>query len=155
MKEIKLTHDKVALVDDADFERLNQWKWYYTRSGNNEYAGRSVWVDGGNQTRMMHRDVLDVGNLLIDHKDRNGLNNQRDNLRGSTKSQNCKNRRAHGRSKFLGVDFKGGKWQARIMPDVGKKRLYLGRFDTEREAAIAYNVAARKWHKEFANLNVI
>lgn len=153
MKEIKLTRGKVALVDDDDFEWLNQWKWY----ANNNYATRNIY--GSKKTTItMHRLIMKtVGSkICVDHIDGNRLNNQRQNLRLATKSQNAANKFAtKGTSKYLGVwwNKQGNGWQAEVKKNYIK--FYVGIYKDEKEAALAYNAAAIEKHGEFARLNVI
>lgn len=155
MKEIKLTRGKVVLVDDADFDWLNQWKWYARPNGNTFYAQRQE----RRKTVKMHRVILGMTdrNQLADHEDRNGLNNQRYNLRSATRLQNAINRNARkdGSSKYLGVMLhsRDKKYYASIR--VNKKLKHLGVFSDELLAAKAYNDAAMIHHGTFANLNVI
>ena len=157
MRDIKLTQGKVALVDDADYDWLNQWKWCLH---NKMYAVRNVYSDGKRRTIHMHRVILGITDPKIkgDHKDGNGLNNQRANLRTATSVQNQQNqkRKNTSASKYKGVIFQKNckrKWCSHIR-DNGK-RIYLGLFHTQEEAAKAYNEAAIKYHVEFARLNVI
>ena len=93
--------------------------------------------------------------LVIDHIDRNGLDNSRANLRPATRSQNCCNRKKKPgcASKYKGVHInkKLGKWRAAIMFE--GNRIFLGDFNTEIDAAQAYDAAAKLYHKEFASLN--
>jgi hypothetical protein len=91
--------------------------------------------------------------ILVDHKDNNGLNNQKYNLRVCTQWQNLRNstRRSNNTSGFKGVSRFRNKWISRIRTDEG--RICLGTFNTPEEAAIAYDEAALKYHGEFANLN--
>jgi hypothetical protein len=155
MREIQLTKWKVALVDDADFEWLNQWKWSALERKGIFHVKRSE--DG--KIIYMHRLIFGLSdkNILCDHRDRNGLNNQRDNLRTATRSENNCNIASHrnSSSKYLGVHFfkRDSKWCAHI-EKAGKKK-NLGYFETEEAAAIAYNEAAVIWHGEFANLNKV
>jgi hypothetical protein len=110
----------------------------------------------------MHRIIARAGpDDFVDHRDENGLNNRRDNLRICTHAQNLRNRqKPRGRktsSRFKGVTFaphnKSKPWMAQLKVDY--KRLYLGYYATEEEAAEAYNKAALLHHGDFANLNVI
>jgi len=139
MKEIKLTQGKVALVDDEDFEYLNQYKWYASQG----YAKRR-----GNI--MIHQQL---GFYEGDHLDGNGLNNQKYNLRFCTSAQNNMNRqkRNNCKSKYKGVSRQkhGIKWIAYIN---GK---YIGSYDIEEQAALAYNHKAKELFGEFARLNDI
>lgn len=148
--KIRLTKGKVALVDAADFDFLNQWGWY----AHNE-RGRWYAVRGAKPQLRMHRIILGMPEGYdSDHRDGNGLNNQRCNLRICTRSQNHMNRhRIRGRSIYKGVSWhKGGKkWEAHIT--LNGKHLHLGLFTSETEAAIAYNEAALKYHGEFARIN--
>lgn len=156
MKEIKLTQGLVALVDDEDFEYLNQWKWHAHREVNNIYAFRTPKY---NEVIRMHRVVLNVTdkNIEVDHRDRNGLNNQKYNLRKATHAQNGANRRPskNSTSKYLGVYWsrERNRWCASISKNY--KTYLIGRFITEEEAALAYNKKAIELHGEFANLNQI
>ena len=108
---------------------------------------------------MMHRVILKAKKgQYVDHGDDNGLNNQRNNIRICTNSQNLqKARKKKGKasSKYKGVHFveMTKKWKATITTNY--KFYYLGCFKTEKEAAIAYNKAAKKYYKDFARLNII
>lgn len=153
MKEIKLTQGKVALVDDADFEHLNQWKWYAQKDRYTYYAVRR----DGKKRMKMHRVVLGLkyeDKLLPDHIDRNGLNNQRDNLRIATRSQNCANRASvkNAVSKYKGVSPMKKRWQVHIVKNGVQK--YIGLFKSEIDAANAYNKVATELHGQFAHLNI-
>lgn len=161
MKRIKLTQGKYALVDDLDFEWLNQYKWCALKDTHTFYVGRAVVPrpETGKKMITMHRMILGLGDpkILCDHKDGNGLNNQRENLRIATSSENGMNRRKSKgcHSKYIGVTLhkRSGKWQAMIMKN--KKSFYLGWFSLEKNAAKAYNEKAIELHGEFANLNKI
>lgn len=163
MREISLTQDKVALVDDEDFERLNQFKWYAHRQrGGKFYAGRTVHTGHGrggpHYMLHMHRFLLGLAkNQQGGHRDGNGLNNQKYNLRPCSDGQNAKNRRkrSDSASPFKGVTWntKAHKWYASIHGE--GKRWHLGSFPDPVSAAKAYNNAARNLHGEFASLNTI
>lgn len=155
MKEIKLTQGKVALVDDEDYEVVIGGKWCAHFEKKNWYAtGRK----GGKHYRM-HRLIMGVTDptINVDHKDGNGLNNQKNNLRVATTSQNISNGRVREgfTSKYKGVhwDKFNNKWRAMVQSKEGIKR--LGRFDNEVHAALVYNEAALKIQGEFARINLI
>lgn len=155
MKEIELTQGLVAFVDDEDYEKLSKHKWRAEKRGDLFYAYRSAGKHGG---YAMHREILPIPlGKEIDHTDRNGLNNQKSNLRICTVSQNQANTKSRtgGTSKFKGVGwFKSSrKWRALIK--VKGQLVYLGLFVTEEDAAIAYNNAALRHFGEFARLNSV
>lgn len=153
MKTIPLTQGKVATVDDEDFEHLSQFKWCAHFDGYNWYAIRKV----GFKRVSMHRWLLrPLPSFIIDHIDRDGLNNQRANLRICIHSDNIRNsyRPSITTSGYKGVTWKKSnkKWCAQIMTDRGKR--HIGLFSTAREAALAYDEAARVEFKEFALTNL-
>jgi hypothetical protein len=108
MKKLNLSQGKVALVDDEDYEYLNQWKWYLSKTNKHEYAMRKTSRNdpNGRKTIMLHRVIMNTPNHLeVDHIDNNGLNNQKYNLRNCTGKNNRLNRVAMGTSKYLGVSW--------------------------------------------------
>jgi hypothetical protein len=154
MKEIKLTKGFVALVDDEDYEYLNQWKWCVSSNGNRKYAIRGIKrSDGRTEIISMHRLIMNtpVG-LLVDHIDHNGLNCQRHNMRNCTRSQNNQNRssRKISTSKYLGVSFNSERKLFRA--DIND--VCIGHFENEIDAAIAYDKRAKELYGEFANINI-
>lgn len=158
MKQIKLRENTFALVDDEDFEYLNQYTWSVDHLDNNRNQYAKSRING--QQVSMHRLIMGCKNgdgKILDHKDGNGLNNQKSNLRFCTNSQNQKNKRASGSSKYLGVYVRftksGLTWVSKIK--VGNKYICLGSFKREESAAKAYNRAALKYHGEFARPNII
>lgn len=159
MKLIQLTRGLYAQVDDEDFEWLNQWKWCAHKDRYTYYAVRGVGTNSKDGRILMHRLILGLTDNSIygEHIDHNGLNNQRQNLRPATHSQNMSNKRSknNATSKYLGVSWYKSreKWLATIYK--GKKKIFLGYFDCEIDAALAYNNAAKKVHGDFANINNI
>ena len=154
MKEIKLTQGKVALVDDEDFKWLNQHNWYILNGTYTEYAVREV----NNKCLIMHRLIMKTpNNLIVDHKNHNGLDNQKHNMRNVTKGQNNQHRINHKINasvyKGISINRNTGKWVVRISID--NERLCLGSFEVEEQAALIYNLAALKYHGEFAYLNML
>lgn len=153
MKLVKLTKGYSAIVDDADFQWINQWKLSLrTSRDGNMYAMR--WDAEASKFIYMHRLINSTpAKQKTDHRDGNGLNNQRTNLRTATSAQNAWNVRPHkdGESRFKGVSRnskKGKPWIAGIGVD-GKRR-HLGTFATEEDAAHAYAIAAKELYGEFA-----
>lgn len=151
---------KIVLVDDEDFEFLNQWNWHLKPARNTFYATRQQFDGHSNFKHVkMHRLILGLNDSKIkgDHKDRNGLNNQRANLRICNPSENNCNQKSHkgSTSKYRGVSWctERKKWVAHIQKE--KKLVHIGRFFTEKEAALAYNNMAKELHGDFANLNKI
>ncbi|KAB0579165.1 endonuclease [Ideonella dechloratans] len=146
--------DTHAMVDDADFEALNQWKWSAEKRSGTFYAIRCVRGPGGKKTTVrMHRQIVGEG-VEVDHADGNGLNNQRENLRSCSVAENQQNRkRARGTSQYKGVmwDRFHNRWKAKII--VNGERINLGSFMSEEDAALQYDAAAKEHFGEFASLN--
>lgn len=155
MKQIPLTQGKFALVDDEDYEYLNQWKWYAVNDHKMWYAIRNVKINHRKTTIKMHRIIMNPSiKEQIDHKDRDGLNNQKHNLRICNNSQNHMNIKSRAKSGYKGVYWHviSKKWVAQIKTD---KVYHLGLFITKELAALAYNKAAEELFGEFAYLNPI
>lgn len=158
MKTITLTRDKVALVDDEDYEWLSQWKWcaYKPLRSKTFYAVRGSRINGKSRLVPMHRAILNPDpKVKVDHRNGDGLDNRRDNLRVCTNAQNGMNKRfcgkrAIGHSKYKGVAKSTGAptWRAYIRP--GGRQIHLGTFVSEEDAARAYDAAAKVHFGEFA-----
>jgi hypothetical protein len=153
-KSIPLTKGRFALVDDADYEWLNQKKWCLKSVGSKEYAAANFWNGKGNVVTM-HRYILGKAceGKMVDHKDGNGLNNQRSNLRPCTHSENMRNVKKPSVNTFpyKGVRPQGRGWRADM--SCNNKTIYLGTFDGVEEAARAYDKKAKELFGEFARLN--
>ncbi|MFA6281244.1 MAG: AP2 domain-containing protein [Candidatus Omnitrophota bacterium] len=166
MKTIQLTRGKVALVDDADYEELNKYKWQAKKNKLTFYATRTVIIGDIKSSRnplrkrtsvLMHREIVNAAKGWdVDHANHNGLDNRRTNLRLCSRSENQGNRinSCNSTSKYKGVswDKVKRKWRARIA--CGKKNTSIGRFNSEIEAAKAYDKKAKELFGEFAYLNM-
>jgi len=130
-------------VSDKDYNSVSKYNWSLVGANHTKYC--SCTIDG--RRTSLHRFVLGINDpsVYIDHKDGNGLNNCRSNLRIATNAQNQQNKRPRGSSKYLGVSLRdNGMWRAGIT--VNKKQVYLGYFDTEEEAHNAYLEAKKIYH---------
>jgi hypothetical protein len=159
-KEIILTQGKVAIVDDEDFDYLNQWKWYASKDRYKFYAVRNITISKGKQKSIsMHRLISNNINTKMhtDHLNGNGLDNRKINLRICTHSQNLMNSklRKDSTSGFKGVTYckRNNKYASVIK--LNRKLIWLGYFIDPIDAARAYNDAALKYHGEFAHINKI
>ncbi len=160
MKEIQLTQGKVALVDDEDFEYLNQFKWQAKKThSNNYYAGRWLRLSKGIRIfiTMQNEIIKPCKNFIVDHVNNIGIDNRKINLRVCNNLENMRNKNIY---KNNSSGFKGVSW------DKKRKKYYsyirhnnlmynLGHYIDPKDAARAYNEAAIKYHGEFANLNKI
>lgn len=164
MKEIPLSKCKVALVDDEDYELLIGYKWFANGKKGILYAVRAETTHSKPKQRFikMHRQLVGVidPKILVDHRDRDPLNNQRNNLRVCNHSKNQANKVMTPKtSKFLGVHTTtvnhpyGVYKYFRAAIAIKGKTKNLGNFKDEEKAARAYDEAARKEYGEFANLN--
>ena len=150
---IPLSQGQIALVDAADFEWLNQHKWYARKEWNTWHAFRNVVRDDGEKRIVaMHRQLMGFPPCDVDHEDLDGLHNWRLNLRRATRAQTVMNRRARSDNKAglkgASLDPWTGRWKAAIK--VNGKQVTLGRYDSAEEAHAAYVVAARSAFGEFA-----
>lgn len=150
--------NKFALVDNKDYKWLNQWKWHVCKDSNYArwYVCRGKSINGKMKVILMHRFIMNTPKKMhTDHINHDALDNRRDNLRICTVSQNVCNQRKQPNhtSKYKGVTWhKQNKyWMAQIVCNY--KHYYLGCFVNEKDAAKAYNKAAKKQFGEFAHLN--
>lgn len=169
MKEIKLSRGQVTVVSDEDFEFLSQWKWCAEKKVRSSFHAvrcpKFKKPDGKWSSRhiVMHNVLAErifgiiPDGQVVDHINRNPLDNTRENLRICSIHENARNtgKQKNTSSKYKGVYFASdrNRWHARIYCN---KTLYqLGYFVSEKDAAEAYNNAAVKHFGEFAFLNVI
>lgn len=149
-----------ALVDDEDLPLVIHRKWT-ARPRHFKHGAIIIYAQGrlypGN-TEPMHRVILGLkpnDPRQVDHRNHNGLDNRKENLRLATHAQNMANRRRNGshQNQFKRVAMDRGRWVAKIT--VNRRSLCLGGFATPEEAAMRYNVAARKYFGEFACFNQV
>lgn len=153
-REIPLTQGHVAIVDDEDYDRVAVFKWAVQRSPQGLlYGTRSVYRKSRIPGRMqLHRFVLDApAGAWVDHRNGNGLDCTRGNLRLATPSQNQFNTGPRRGRRFKGISQHKGRWMAEIKANGVRK--YIGRYATEEEAARAYDAVAVVLQGEFARLN--
>lgn len=155
MKEMPLTRGLVALVDDADYEWLSQWKWSADRAG---YAHRNAWDPARNKFRYvgMHRQLmgLDWGDkTMVDHVDGCPQNNQRSNLRLATRGQNMQNRKpvVTNTSGVKGVHWNKQRQKWQVYVSVHGKLRHIGLFPDIDEAIEVRQLAAAMVYGEFTH----
>ena len=157
-RRIPVGEGQFALVDPKEFYWLNNFNWCIKKKDRCSYAIRFLNVGKGKlRIISMHRNIMDAPKgSIVDHRNNEGLDNRRGNLRFATSSENVQNRRKtlnKTSSRFLGVSWKKktGQWYASIK--VNKKTISLGYFDNEVEAAKTYDCAVIKYFSKFARLN--
>lgn len=156
VREIPLTQGKVALVDDEDYDRVAQHKWYAQRDRRNWYAARHIGPFGQRRCLQLHTFILGITDgTWVDHIDADGLNCQKTNLRPTDRCLNAANsrKRVTNMSGYKGVGLlkSSGRYQAQITSN--GKNIRLGIFTDPAEAAHAYDDAARRIFGEYARLN--
>lgn len=162
MKRIALTRGKTAVVDDADYRFVSGFKWRAMPANNGRSWEGATWYAGtGRNTRMMHRIIMKAPKgVQVDHRNRDGLDNRRRNLRLATRGQqraNSGRSKPPGGSRFKGVSWWKGHghdamWRARLQKD-GK--VYIRYSTNEEEAAEMYNKMAAAHFGSYAKLNVV
>lgn len=148
---------KYAIVDDVQYKKLNKFTWYLNEYG---YACRMTNINGKRTSFRMHREIMNAKkNDLVDHINRNTLDNRISNLRFCTKSQNAINTaKTLSKCGYKGVslDIRSNltkRYRARVK--YNGITYFIGRFATAIEAAMAYNAKVKELFGEFAYLNVI
>ena len=156
VKQILLTQGKFAIVDDEDFEWLNQWRWCAARAGDRWYAVRLLYQSSPRSKKnlFMHREILGLkrkDGKQTDHVNHNGLDNRRCNIRKCSNTQNQYNQKPRKgcSSKYKGVSWSKvcEKWKVAI------NHIHLGYFDNEIEAVKVYDKTAKELFGEFAYTN--
>lgn len=149
-KEIELKDGIVVIVDDDDYENVSNCKWYLLKNRDHMYAIGKV----NGKFMYLHRFIMEPENgMVVDHINRSGLDCRKENMRVCTNSQNMMNSKSfNGKShKYKGIEKHRNKWRARIA--VSGKLMYLGSFETAKEAAEAYDKKAIETYGEYARTN--
>ena len=153
MKEIQLTKNKIAIVDDEDYEYLNQFKWTAQKGWSTWYAKRASKKDGRHNTILMHRSLLNVTDksILVDHINQNGLDCRRSNLRLANKTQNSVNSkiRIDNSTGYKGVSYDEKRRSFYACIYISGKTKSLGRYKTAGEASEAYEAKAKELFGDF------
>jgi hypothetical protein len=149
VKLIPLSRGLSARVNNSDYKRFGRYKWSALKAPRTFYAVRYE----GTKYIYLHRAILDFPKHGVDHKDHDGLNCTRKNLRPANSFQNARNtekRRINATSRYKGVSFDKlkKKWYAKIT--VSGKQMALGYYVSEEEAAEAYKIAAVRYFGEYA-----
>ena len=157
-RRIYLGEGEWAILDQEDYYRFGNSKWGIEGKKDKFYAVRNVKNgDKKVRTERLHREIMDAPKgLLVDHRNGNSLDNRRANLRLATHAQNMHNRKkikTKTSSQYIGasLDKRSGRWASKIR--CHGKKVHLGCFGSDIEAAKAYDEAAKKYHGEFARLN--
>lgn len=163
IREVVLTQGFVAIIDEADWPLVSQFKWHAAKSSYGDYYYAAACIArsraeaiGCKKHFKLHQLLMGFPGLLIDHRDGNRMNNRRSNLRVATIAQNSRNSskpRVPCSSRFKGVSWhrKHQVWQVFIQ--VNRKNKFLGHFKDEEEAGRVYDIAARFHYGQFARLN--
>jgi len=137
MKKLKLTQNKISLIDNNDYARVSQYKWSYHNSG---------YAVGCKPQILLHRFIMKPKkNQLIDHKNRNKLDNRKINLRFSTSRKNQYNSLCED-----GVHWRKDREAWIVRMNIRGKKRYIGYFKNKKEAETARRKASIKYHKEFS-----
>jgi hypothetical protein len=156
-RKIPLGEGRFAIVDPLIFYSLNKFHWTGNGKGDCIYAVRHAVFPHGTRILRMHREIMKAApGVLVDHKNLNALDNRLANLRLATREQNMHNRRKTRRnasSRLVGVFLEKDRNVFRVNLTYEGKKIYIGRFHSEIDAARAHDRAALKYYGEFARLN--
>jgi hypothetical protein len=153
--------DLVTIVDDEDFDKLNKYSWRLSNSG---YVRRmtTIRINGEKKSKSftMHREIMTAKEgQIVDHINRDKLDNRKENLRFVTREQSNQNRGISSRNTngYKGVSLKVDHhkrkrpYEAKIK--VNGKSIWLGTYETAIEAALDYDEMALVYHGDYAKLN--
>ena len=159
--KITLTQSYEMEIDNEDYDKIKDYKWHTRKCKNTCYAITHIYKSNKRTTIAVHRLLINVPeNMFVDHKDGNGLNNKKENLRICTNAQNQMNRNKpiNNVSGFKGVYYineKNRKRKYRAFICKNNKTINLGDYFTPEEAAITYDKKAKELFGEFALLNFL
>lgn len=141
------------LLDEEDYSFISRFKWHIKKDKNTYYAYTNIYIANKNTSVSIHRLLTQLRNCTIDHKNRNGLDNRKENLRFCTAKQNSYNRVRKNKFGFRGVYLpkRSKTFYFQIQKD-GKK-IHSGGYKTAKDAAIAYDKINRELHGEFGIRN--
>jgi hypothetical protein len=153
---VPLGHGYYALIDAADASLVVQYRWGRMKTGRKTYAvSWSKDADGKTVNTLLHVLLMNPPEgMEVDHRNGDGLDCRRENMRICTEQENCFNRvpKPNTSSRFKGVSRTStGRWRAQIGHN--RRSTHLGTYDTETAAARAYDAKARELFGEFARLN--
>jgi len=144
--EIKLTQGKSAIIDDCDYLKVSTLKWQAQQR-----SDKKGWYAVSKGGVRMHRFIMGVTDKsIVDHKDGDGLNNSRSNLRIGDQSKNSVNRKITNGKYLRGVTKKGNRFRSMIK--LNKKMVHLGYYSTEEEAHNRYLQESIMHHGEWQPL---
>jgi len=152
---ISVGRSRYAIVDLEDLPKLSPIRWYASSNRHSHIVYAHTHDSKGENDTYMHHFILGVKGVIVDHINGNGLDNRKSNLRICTHKQNCRSSRKRKikTSKYKGVHRlkTSKKWCVQI--GLNYKKIHIGYYNTEEEAAKAYDKAALKYYGEFACLN--
>ncbi len=152
-REIGLTLGKVAIVDAEDYQFLMRYKWHTKPDKQTFYAYTNITIGGKNARVGMHRLITGMSSSQIDHKNRNGLDNRKENLRFCSKKQNSFNRARKNKFGYRGVFKVHNSPNYSVQIQVNGKRRHAHGFKTPEDAARKYDEFNKELHGEFGIRN--
>jgi hypothetical protein len=150
--------DIQMIIDSEDLEIFKKYKWNICNKKGTLYILSFIKINGKRKTIYYSRVITNApDNVIVDHIDGNTLDNRKCNLRFVNKKQNAQNMKSNknSTSKYKGVSFDKQRKLWRVVLKVDMKQIYIGRFNLEKDAALAYNKSALQYFGEYARLNKI